>query len=580
VTESIFSQGRRPVSLQFAVRPGSLAAAFAIGLVISVVTVWATSLRIGRLNVIRALRDTPPPPRPVPARPSRTAAAGVLLGCVLFALSVATSEPVLALVGPALVAWSAVPLLTPTVGQRAAVTGPCLLLVIYGVTAFAVLPSVFRAADIPVFFVQGVLLVFSAVAVVVRNDDQFHRVSERLSASGRGLALRLGLANPLAKRFRTALLLGMYALIMFVLVFMAVFAAVFRAQAPTLTEQTRAGYDLRVDSNPGNPVTANQLEADADVLAAAPILLADAQFQIDPTADAQSQRLGGFDSSLLDRGAPHLTLRDARFATDEAAWRAVLASPDLAIVPGGFLSSGGGPPRRTIDLGTRLTLIDPASGRRHPITVVGIDGDLDPAENGAMVAASAIPTFVDRSSASRFYVAVRPGADAESVGQRLQGALLVNGAKVDSFRSLVESRLGRQTDFISLLEGFLALGLVIGIAGLGVVMVRAVRERRREIGMLRAMGFAALVVRRAFLIEAAFIAVQGIVVGALLGIVTGFSVLSNSSTFGDQHLAFTVPWLPILGLAAVALFASLLAVLVPARQASRIKPAVALRIAD
>jgi putative ABC transport system permease protein len=177
-------------------------------------------------------------------------------------------------------------------------------------------------------------------------------------------------------------------------------------------------------------------------------------------------------------------------------------------------------------------------------------------------------------------VAVRPGADAEAVGRRLQGALLANGTKADSFRSLVDARLGRQTDFISLLEGFLALGLVIGIAGLGVVMVRAVRERRREIGMLRAMGFPARVVRRAFLIEAAFIAVQGIVVGGALGLVTGFSVLSNSSTFGDQQLAFTVPWGPILGLAAVALLASLLAVAGPARQASRIKPAVALRIAD
>jgi len=107
-----------------------------------------------------------------------------------------------------------------------------------------------------------------------------------------------------------------------------------------------------------------------------------------------------------------------------------------------------------------------------------------------------------------------------------------------------------------------------------------VRERRREIGMLRAMGFASKVVRRAFLIEATFIAAQGIVIGGVLGLVTGYSVLSNSSTFGDKRLPFTVPW-PLIGLLAVAaLGASLLAVAAPARQASRIKPAVALRIAD
>ena len=148
-----------------------------------------------------------------------------------------------------------------------------------------------------------------------------------------------------------------------------------------------------------------------------------------------------------------------------------------------------------------------------------------------MVAARTVPVLVDRSAAARFYVAVRPDADPHAVGSRLQADLLANGVKADTFRSLVDDRLKGTTAFLRLLQGFLALGLVIGIAGLGVVMVRAARERRREIGMLRAIGFPGSVVRRAFLVEASFIAVQGIVIGGGLGIVTGFSVLSNSSTF-------------------------------------------------
>jgi putative ABC transport system permease protein len=275
-----------------------------------------------------------------------------------------------------------------------------------------------------------------------------------------------------------------------------------------------------------------------------------------------------------------LSSRDARYENDEATWRAVLASPDLVIVPSDFLSQGDGPPTSTIKVGARLTLVDPASGRRRELTVVGIDGDVDPADNGAMVAASTVPTLVDRSVAGRFYVALRPGTNADAIAERLQGDLLVNGVKADTFRSLVDDRLRSTTEFIRLLQGFLALGLVIGIAGLGVVMVRAVRERRREIGMLRAMGFPARVVRRAFLIEAAFIAVQGIVIGAVLGVVTGFSVLSNSATFGDKALPFTVPWSAIALLGGAALLASLVAVAGPATHASRIKPAVALRIAD
>jgi putative ABC transport system permease protein len=233
-----------------------------------------------------------------------------------------------------------------------------------------------------------------------------------------------------------------------------------------------------------------------------------------------------------------------------------------------------------VHVGQQVTLINPDSGRRHPLTVVGLDGSLDPAENGAMVAARNLPTLVDSTSASRFYAKVDDPAEAGRIAQELQGSLVANGLKADTFRSLVDDRLDVQAQFISLLEGFLSLGLLIGIAGLGVVMVRAVRERRREIGMLRAMGFASSVVRRSFMVEAAFIAVQGIVIGAALGLVTGYSVLSNSSSFSDESLPFTVPWLALLALAAIALGASLLAVSLPATQASRIKPAVALRISD
>src|SRR5205085_1256914 len=191
-----------------------------------------------------------------------------------------------------------------------------------------------------------------------------------------------------------------------------------------------------------------------------------------------------------------------------------------------FLTIGGGPPSSSVDVGEQIMLIDPASGHRHQLTVAGIDGDLDPVENGAMVASRTVPVFVDRSFPGEFYVALREGSDAKQVAARLKGDLLANGVKADTFRELVDDRLRGTTAFIRLLEGFLALGLVIGIAGLGVVMVRAVRERRREIGMLRAMGFPSKVVRRAFLIEAAFIAGQGVVIGGVLGLVTGFSVLT------------------------------------------------------
>jgi putative ABC transport system permease protein len=78
------------------------------------------------------------------------------------------------------------------------------------------------------------------------------------------------------------------------------------------------------------------------------------------------------------------------------------------------------------------------------------------------------------------------------------------------------------------MQGFLALGLIVGIAGLGVVMVRAVRERRRNIGVLRALGFQSGTIQRAFLTESTFVALEGIVLGTALSIVTSYLLFKTT----------------------------------------------------
>jgi putative ABC transport system permease protein len=201
--------------------------------------------------------------------------------------------------------------------------------------------------------------------------------------------------------------------------------------------------------------------------------------------------------------------------------------------------------------------------------------------NGVLVSATFARELMggDAVPASH-YVSVDAGNDPEDVAAAINGALVANGVDAETFAEVVESDLAESNGFVRLLQGYLGLGLLIGIAGLGVVMVRAVRERRRQIGMLRAMGFPAAVVRRAFLLEAAFVAVQGIVIGITLGLVTAWQVMTNSNSMGDEGMSFAIPWLHVAVILAVPLIAALFATVRPAAQAARIRPAVALRIAD
>jgi putative ABC transport system permease protein len=129
-----------------------------------------------------------------------------------------------------------------------------------------------------------------------------------------------------------------------------------------------------------------------------------------------------------------------------------------------------------------------------------------------------------------------------------------------------------------LFQGYLAMGLLIGIAGIAVVMVRTVRERRRQIGTLRALGFPAQSVGRSFAIEAGYIALQGTVIGVLLALLTLYTIVARSDAMGDLQFAVPIAQLSILLAATVA--ASLLATVAPALSATRIHPAVALRLTD
>jgi putative ABC transport system permease protein len=561
------------------IEQASLALGAGTGLIISLVTIWATSLRIARLNIIRAIRDLPEPKIvQVRTRTLVLASIGVLVGAGTGIAGHAGDNAVGFLLGVPVAAFSAAPILRRLLPERPARVLVAGTVLAWGLAVRQVFPDIMGSADMVAFVVQGVVLTVGAVSLAASLDRVWAFAVEHLGRGGRGLAPRLGIAYPLARRFRTAMLLGMFSLVILTVTMVTAFSAAIEANTGATVEDIAAGFDLLVDVNPANPVDVETLAARSDVAAVAGLVRGVGSFDATHLDSPRAWPITGFDADLLDRGTPGLFSRDETYASDADAYQAVLDDPTLAIVPEDFLVAGVGD--AALGAGDTFTLIELGSGQRRELTIAGL-GEADWLGNGALVNRQVTTALFGADDiVTRSYLAVADGTDADAVAASVNAAFLAQGADAHTFTTLGEEGVRTLTGFMAMLRGFLAFGLLVGIAGLGVVMVRAVRERRQEIGMLRAMGFRKGLIRTAMLSEAGLIAVQGTVIGAVLGLITTRQILTGSDSFGDGGMPFIVPWGGLALIVLLPLLAALVATAWPAARAAAIQPAVALRTSD
>lgn len=123
------------------------------------------------------------------------------------------------------------------------------------------------------------------------------------------------------------------------------------------------------------------------------------------------------------------------------------------------------------------------------------------------------------------------------------------------------------------------ISLVVGIAGILMIfgiMFYTVRERTREIGILKALGFSNPYVMKRFMLEGSYIGFLGGLIGVALGAVTCSLLEPWLLDISEATSVALEPYYLLIGLSAAVLFGAL-GSLYPAWQASRISPMEALR---
>ena len=185
---------------------------------------------------------------------------------------------------------------------------------------------------------------------------------------------------------------------------------------------------------------------------------------------------------------------------------------------------------------------------------------------------------VPRDFVSSVMVKVASGYDSSQVALDIQKNVpgVTPVSSPDLFGSFRDQASGERVLMLTIL----AIVLVLSLAALGFVFSMTVHQRRREIGVLRALGATSGRVLRSLLVGAAVLAVAGGAGGILVaGLIIYFFRHKLVASFGFPFLFPSLPSLVLLiviGLAA-ALLTVLVAAIVPAYRISRQEPAVSMR---
>ena len=458
------------------------------------------------------------------------------------------------------------------------------------------------------FFISGIFMLLAGMMIIAFNLTLVLWVVRLGSAGMNRLepVIRIAIAYPAVNRMRTAFTMGMFGLVLFGVTLLTMYGGLLDGFINANLEKAAGGFDVVVYNTSSNLIedlmselrTSDEVET-TQIASVMPVYRALVKFpdferpESDDEEDSDEPKrdedkyvedsVHGIEAAFGSQQKYTLDARMAGFDSDAAAWAAVAADPSLALVSASYDGDDDGVDNARLSPGDTVRLLNPATGDIVEKTVAGRLEPIDVGFGvlwGVVVSTEAFrQDFAEssfRGDAPRLFVMnLTEDTDMAAFGKQLEKALINTGARVRVVRDVLTDELQEISTFVRIFQGFLAFGLIVGVAGLAVIAARSVYQRKQGIGILRALGFQPGMVLASLLIEWSFIALVGISLGVSLGFLGGYRLYVLF--IRDAGGTFSVPWFELVWISAVVYLASLIFTVIPALKAARMSPVEALR---
>ncbi len=260
----------------------------------------------------------------------------------------------------------------------------------------------------------------------------------------------------------------------------------------------------------------------------------------------------------------------AGMSLKEGSLDPVVNGDGVAVPDVGELVGGGG-----LQVGDEVTVIDQAGEMRSlPVTALLDDGGVNGLLVGYLVGEDTFVELAGEQPISFAFIRVEPGR-AEEVGRRIEATYEGYAGVELRAGNFLGDIVGNVFDFlIGAVNALLGMSVVVALVGIVNTMNLAIFERRRELGMVRALGMTRQQVGRMIRLEAVLIGLLGTLIGMGAGILLSWVVVSS---IDGIEIGLSLNWARVGLIFAVGVLVGVVASLLPARRATRLDMLDAMR---